>query len=80
MLCRERTVKPYLYETDLLALFEHVVDDFFCCITYRAHGDDDLFSIRSAIVVEELVVCADLLVDLVHVVFHYARECFIVLV
>ena len=70
----ERSVKTNLNETELSAFSVEEIDCFFDCITYRTHSDDNVISVRSTVVVEELVVCTDLLVNLVHVVFNDSRE------
>ena len=69
-----------LHEADLLAGGVEVVDDFLGALADRAHRDDDILRVRSAIVVEGLVVGADSLVDLVHVIDHDLRQRVIILV
>ena len=44
-----------------------IVDGLFNGITYRTHSDDNMLCVWSTIVVEQLIVCTDLLVYLVHV-------------
>ena len=78
MLGREGTVQANLYQTNLAALSEHPVNGLLDGVVYRTHGDDDVSSIRSAIVVEQLVVCANLLIDLVHVFLNNRRKCIVV--
>ena len=51
----------------------HVVDGLFDCIVYGTHGYDYVLCIRSAVVVEQLVISTDLLVDLVHVLLDNSR-------
>ena len=57
-----------------------IVDDFLCDIADGAHSDDDAVSIGSAVVVEELVIGAELGIDLAHVLLDYCGDCLIVLV
>ena len=57
-----------------------VVDDFLGHIADGAHGDDDPVGVRGAVVVEELVVGAQLLVDLAHVLLHHGGQSVVVLV
>ena len=58
----------------------HVVDDFLCHVADGTHGDDDAVSVGSAVVVEELVVGAELGVDLAHVLLNDGGNCLVVLV
>ena len=63
----ERTIQTHLHQTHLLAVSVQVVDDFLSHVADGAHGDDDAVSVGSAVVVEQLVVGAQLLIDLAHV-------------
>ena len=63
----ERTIQVNLDQADLLTLGYQVVDDLLERVAEGAHADHDAVGIRSAVVVERLVVRADALVDLVHV-------------
>ena len=63
----EGTVQADLDQTDLLTLSQHIVDDLLCHVADGAHSDHDAVCVGSAVVVEELVVGAQLDVDLVHV-------------
>jgi hypothetical protein len=76
----ERAVQTDLDEADLLAVGVEVVDDFLGHVADGAHRDDDAVSVGRAVVVEELVVGAELLVDLAHVLFHDFGESVVVLV
>ena len=76
----ERTIQTDLDDTDLLAVRVHVVDDFLCHIADGAHGDDDAVGIGRAIVVEELIVGAELFVDLAHVLLNDCGQVVIELV
>ena len=80
MLDGERTVKSDFEQTDLFALCKQIIDGFFDRIADRAHGDNELFGIRSTVVVEEPVIRADLPVDLLHVAFHNGGNGIIILV
>ena len=78
VLCNERSVKTNFDKTDLFACGVHVVDDLFRNVADRAHGDDNAVSVGSAVVVEGLVVCAQLFVDLVHVLLNDSGESVVV--
>ena len=73
-------VQADLDEADLLAVGVQVVDDFLGHVADGAHGDDDAVGVRGAVVVEELVVGAELAVDLLHVVLDDAGDGLVVLV
>ena len=64
-----------LNETNLLTVSVEEVDNFFSCLADRTHSDDYTVSISCTIVVEELVICATDLVDLIHVVLNLIRYC-----
>ena len=74
----ERTVQANLYQTNLLALCGQVVDNFLCYVADGAHSDDNALSVRCTVVVEQLVVGAQLLVYLAHVLLNDFRNCFVV--
>ena len=76
----ERAVQAHLHEADLLTLRAEVIDDFFRHVADRAHRDDHAVGIGCAVVVEELVVRAELGVDLRHVLLHDLGDRFVVLV
>ena len=64
----ERTIQSDFDDTDLCSLFlTEVIDCLINCLADRAHSDDNGFSFRIAIVIEQAVVCADLGVYFVHV-------------
>ena len=69
-----------LHHADLLAVSVHVVDDFLCHVADGTHSDDHAVSVGSAVVVEELIVGAQLLVDLAHVLLDDLGEILVVLV
>ena len=64
----EGTIQSYLEQTDLLAGSVEVINNFLCAVADGTHGNDHVLCVSSAVVVEGLVVGADLGVDLVHVV------------
>ena len=67
MLYRERTEQVYCHEAYLLAFLYEIVDSLFGSLTYRAHGDDHAIGIGSSVVIEQTVLAAGDLRDLVHV-------------
>ena len=69
-----------LHQTDLLAVGVQIVDDLLGHIADGAHGHNDAVSVGSAVVVEQLIVGAQLGVDLVHVLFHHGGQGLVVLV
>ena len=74
------TVQPYLDKTDLLALSDEVVDDLLGNVADGSHCDDDAVGVGSAVVVEELVVGAELFVYLAHVLLDYLGDGVVILV
>ena len=74
----EGTIQTHLHHTDLLAVRGHVVDDLLSDVADGAHGNDHALSVGSAIVVEELIVGAQLGVDLVHVLLHHGGQSVVV--
>ena len=80
MLGRERTEQADFDKADLLTVGVEIVDDFFGHVADRAHGDDDAVSVRCAVVVEQLIVGAQLFIDLVHVLFNNSGQSIIKLV
>ena len=76
----ERTIQANLHETDFLALLQQVIDSLLDRVVDGTHCDDNDFRILCAVVVEELIVRAELCIDLVHVVLHNLRQSVIVLV
>ena len=56
----------------------HVIDDLLGDVADGAHGNDDPLSVGSTIVVEELIVGAQLGVDLVHVLLHHGGQSVVV--
>ena len=70
----ERTVQAHLHKAHLLAVGVEVVDDLLGHVAERAHGNDHAVGVGRAVVVEQLVVGAELGVDLVHIVLHDGRK------
>ncbi len=70
----EWAVQANLDQADLLAVCVQVVDDLFDDVAERAHGHDDAVGIGRAVVVEQLVVGAELGVDFVHVLLDDGRQ------
>ena len=75
-----RTVQADLDQADLFAVRVEVIDNFLCYVADRAHRDDHAVSIRRAVVVEQLVVGAELGVNLAHVLLNDFRNRFVILV
>ena len=74
----EGTIQVDLHQADLLALSGHVVDDLLGDVADGAHGDDDALGVGSAIVVEQLVISAQLGIDLVHVLLDHGGQSVVV--
>ena len=74
LLGHEGAVEANLDQADLLAAGVEVVDDLLDHVAEGAHGHDHAVGVRGAVVVEELVVGADAVVDLVHVVLDDGRQ------
>ena len=75
---RERTIEVYLEIADFSAFGRHDIDAFLNSAGNGAHGDDDVFRIRSAIIVKQLVRTARIFADLVHVILNDIRKFIIV--
>ena len=69
LVCTERTVQANLNQADFLAVCVHVVDNFLSNVVDGAHRNNDAVSVGGAVVVEQLVVRAEFLIDLAHVLF-----------
>ena len=74
MLERERPHQADFQHADLLALRGEVVDRLVDGFRARAHDDDDVLGIGRAFVLEQLVLAADELRELVHHVLHDGRD------
>ena len=70
----ERTVQAHLHQAHLLALGGQVVDDLLGHVADAAHGDDHALGVGGAVIVEQLVIGAQLGVDLIHILFHHGRQ------
>ncbi len=58
----------------------HIVDNFLCNIAYGTHSDDDSVCVGCAVIVEELIVCSELFIDLAHVFFNDSGESIVIFV
>ena len=74
VLDRPGAVEADLDEADLLAVGVEVVDDLLEGVAEGAHADDHAVRVSGAVVVEEVVAGAELLVDLVHVGLDHGRK------
>ena len=70
----EGAVQTHLHEAHLLAVGVEVVDDLLGHVANGAHSHDDAVGVRGAVVVEQLVVGAQLRVHLLHVLLHHGRQ------
>jgi len=66
MLAGERTEKMYLDEADFLALLVEIFDGLFRGLRCRTHNDHHALGIRSACIVEEMILPADHLGESFH--------------
>ena len=80
LLGREGAEQTDLHQTDLLAVGVQVVDDLLGHVADGAHGHDHAVSVGCAVVVEQLIVGAQLGVDLLHALLHHGGQSLIVLV
>ncbi len=76
----EGTVQPHLQKTHLLAVRIEIVNDLLGHVADRAHGNNHAVGVSRAIVVEELIIGAQLLVDFAHVFFNHGGQRVIILV
>src|SRR5699024_2392687 len=74
----ERSVKTNFDNADFLSCCHQIIDSLFDSIVYRTHCNDHVLSVCSSIIVEQFVVCTDLLVYFVHVALYYCRKSVIV--
>ena len=70
----EGPVQAHFDQAHLFAVGVEVVDDLLGHVADGAHGDDDPLRVGGAVVVEQLVVGAQLGVDLAHVLLHDAGD------
>ena len=75
---REWTVEVNCNHTNLLALLVQVVDSLASWLCSRTHQDDDVLSILSTIVVEEVILTASDLSHLLAVLLYNLRDCIVV--
>ncbi len=80
LLGAEGTEQANLHNANLLAVSVQVVDDLVDNVVDGTHGHDDAVGIGRAVVVEQLVVGAQLLIDLVHVLLDHCGQSVVVLV
>ena len=80
LVCRERTVQTDLDETELLALAVQVVDRLFRNVCAAAHDDENFLRIGCADIVEEVIVTARDLADLVHIMLNDLGDLGVVIV
>ncbi len=74
LLAHERAVQAHLHQAHLLAVRVQVVHDLLHHVAERAHGHDHAVGVGRAVVVEQLVVRAELGVHLVHVVLDHGGQ------
>ena len=76
----KRTIQTHLDQADFFAMCIQVINDFFRNIADRTHGNNHTIGIFGAIVIEQLVICAQLGVHRVHAIFHNLRQLIIMAV
>ena len=64
----------HLDETDFLAFFTKFVNRFLDSTGDRTHGDDDVFCVRSAVIIEEVIRTTCQFTNLVHIVLDDIRQ------
>ena len=77
-LCAERSVQTYFNYADFLSCFHQVIDRLLDRIADGTHSNDDVLCVLSSVVVEQLIVCSDLSIYLVHVILNDSRHCIVV--
>ncbi len=77
---RKRAEQPNLKITDFAALLLQEIDDFLRCAADRAHGNDYIFCIRCAVIIEKMVVAPGDPADFTHVLFHNVRDSLVIAV
>ena len=70
----KRTVEVDLHDADAASARVQIVHDLLRRLADGAHRDEDVLRVRRAVIVEGLVVRADLGVDAVHVLLHEVRR------
>ena len=76
----ERSVQTYLYNTDLAPLRVQIVDGLLDGVVDRAHCHNHMLCVRCSVIIEQLIVCADLCVNLVHISLNNIRKSVIELI
>jgi len=76
----EGTEQTDLNKADLLAVGVQIVDNFLDNVVDGAHSNDDAVSVGRTVVVKQLIVGAQLLVDLSHVLLHNCGQSGVVLI
>ena len=80
MFSGERTVQANLYQTVFMALCIEGIDGFLYSFADRTHSNYNMFRIRCTYIIEQLIICTNLVVNLVQVFFYDAGNSIIVLV
>ena len=80
MLYAERTVETDFYKSVFFACGVEVVDGLLDGVANGAHSYNNVLGVRSAVVVEELIIGADFGVDFVHIFLNNFGKCVIELV
>ena len=57
-------------EADLFALFQFIIDDFLNSFSNRTHGDDNIFGIGGAIIIEGMMFAASNSGHFIHIMFY----------
>ena len=77
-LCTEWSVQTYFYDTDFFTGCQQVINGLFDGIACGSHCNDNFFSILCSVVVEQLIVGADLCINLVHVFLNDSRHSIVI--
>ena len=67
-----------LDQANLFAVFIEIIDGLFNGVADRAHGDNDLFGVARAIIVEKLIFGAKLCIDRLHIRFGDAHNLIVI--
>ena len=76
----KRAIQAHLDQADFFAMRVQVINDFFRNVANRAHGNNHAIGVFGAIVIEQLVIGAQLGVHRVHAIFHNLRQLIIMAV
>ena len=74
----ERSVQTYLNNADFLSCCKQIIDRLLDRVTHRTHSNDHVLCILCSIIVEQLVICTDLLIYFVHVVLNDSRKSIVI--